>query len=387
MKTNRRDFVRLAGATGAGLVAFGLNSCSSPDFSMEFTGFTDGDMLTRLDGTETAEGLMIPVRINAPEGVKLNINGISTEFKEGVYTAMVTLKDYENKIEAVEKRSAKKESITLYRLKDFVNKYRFSLDDNIWFLKDIHVNSSKYKSIFENPYLGFLKQVHDTYGTKVHINIYYQCDGFNLSQMTDKFKPEWQANADWLRLSFHALQNDPDMPYLNAGYDQVKQDCEMVKTQIRRFAGEELMGPVTTLHWGEAKVEGCRALRDSGYKALAGYFEFEDAKPKVSYYFNNEQTQHISDRCVWCDTNEGIIYKKIHLVINSHKIDEIVPLLDKVKQDPIASAFLDLMIHEQYFHKTYKDYQPDYKEKVMLAMKWATHNGYKPSFLSDCLFS
>ena len=46
----------------------------------------------------------------------------------------------------------------------------------------------------------------------------------------------------------------------------------MVKEQIRRFAGDELMGPVTTLHWGEATVEGCRALRDSGYTALAGYF-------------------------------------------------------------------------------------------------------------------
>jgi hypothetical protein len=64
-----------------------------------------------------------------------------------------------------------------------------------------------------------------------------------------------------------------------------------------------------------------------------------------------------------------------------------VPLLDKVKQDPIASAFLDLMIHEQYFHKIYKDYQPDYKEKVMLAMKWATDNGYKPSFLTDSILS
>jgi hypothetical protein len=205
--------------------------------------------------------------------------------------------------------------------------------------------------------------------------------------MTDKYKPEWKDNAEWLRLSFHALQNNPDMPYLNAGYDQVKHDCELVKEQIKRFAGEELMGPVTTLHWGEAKVEGCRALRDEGYKALAGYFDIEDGKPKVSYYFNKEQTEHISKRAVWMDTREGIIYKKIHLVINSHKIEEIVPILDKVKQDPVASAFVDLMIHEQYFHKTYKDYQPDYKEKVMLAMKWATDNGYKPSFLTDCVFS
>lgn len=387
MRTNRRGFIRLTGAAGAGLIMCGFNSCSVPEFNMKFSGFTDGDMLTGLDGTESADGLIVPVRIEAPTGLKFTVNGLTADFNNGIYTAMVPLREYSNTIEAAEKKSGKKETITLFRLKDYVGKYRFSLDDNIWFLKDIHVNSSKYKSIFENPYLGFLKQVHDTYGTKIHINIYYQCDGFNLSQMTDKYKPEWKDNAEWLRLSFHALQNDPDMPYLNAGYDQVKNDCELVKEQIRRFAGEELMGPVTTLHWGEAKVEGCRALRDSGYKALAGYFNLDNGKPVVSYYFDKDQTEHISKRSIWTDTKEGIIYKKIHLVINSHKIDEIVPLLDKVKQDPIASAFLDLMIHEQYFHKTYKDYQPDYKEKVMLAMKWATDNGYKPSFLSDCILS
>ncbi len=364
----------------------GQGSCKPQAFGIKNIFPLNGDMLTALDGSETEEALLVPMSFEAPGGLEFTVNGIKAEFNDGIYTATIPLKEYSNTIETVEKRSGKKESITLFRLKNYVNKYRFSLDDNIWFLKDIHTNSSKYKSIFENPYLGFLKQVHDTYGTKIHINIYYQCDGFNLSQMTDKYKPEWKDNADWLRLSFHALQNDPDMPYLNAGYDEVKNDCSLVQEQIKRFAGEELMGPVTTLHWGEAKLEGCRALHDSGYKALAGYFNVEGDKPVVSYYLNKEQTEHISKRSVWVDTREGIIYKKIHLVINSYKIDEIVPLLDKVKQDPVASAFLDLMIHEQYFHKTYKDYQPDYKEKVMLAMKWATDNGYKPSFLSDCIF-
>jgi hypothetical protein len=387
MQTSRRNFVRLTGAAGAGLILGGLGSCNTPEFEMKFAGFIDGDMLTELDGMNTVNGLFVPLKVEAPAGLKLTINGIVPEYNAGVYTSNLLLNEYLNKVEVVEKRSGKSQSITLFRLKNYTGKYRFSLDDNIWFLKDISQNSSRYKSIFQNPYLGFLKEVHDTYGTKIHINIYYQCDGFNLSQMTDKYKSEWIDNSGWLRLSFHALQNDPDMPYLNSGYDEVKRDCEQVKEQIRRFAGEELMGPVTTLHWGEAKVDGCRALRDSGYKALAGYFNLENEKPVVSYYLNREQTENISNRSIWFDSKEGIIFKKIHMVINSYPIDQIVPLLDKIKLNPVSSAFLDLMIHEQYFHKTYRDYQPDYKEKVMLAMKWATDNGYKPSFLTDCIFS
>ena len=387
MKTNRRDFIKITGTTGAGLMAYGMGSCSVPDFDMKFTGPIDGDMLTSLDGKVTGNGLIVPFKIEAPAGLNFQINGLIPVFNDGTYIADIELNEYKNKVEISEKRSGRQEIITLFRLNDYTGRYRFSIDDNILFLKDINTNSKKYKSIFENPYLGFLKQVNVTYGTKVHLNIYYQTDGFNLSQMTDKYRSEWQANADWLRLSFHALQNDPDMPYLNAGYDEVKKDCKMVQEQIIRFAGEELLGPVTTLHWGEANTEGCRALHDSGYTALTGYFNLENGKPVVSYYMNKDQTEHISKRSVWCDTKTGIIFKKIHLVINSYQMDEIIPLLDQIKKDPIASAFIDLMIHEQYFHKSYIAYQPDYREKVMLAMKWANDNGYKPSFLTDCIFS
>jgi hypothetical protein len=342
-------------------------------------------MLTELDGTVDENGLKIPIKISAPKGLKFLINHIEPVFSDGIYSADVILNNYSNSVVLSEKNTDWHTQLTIFWLKDYVGKYRFSLDDNILFLKDIHLNSSKYKSIFQNPYLGFLKEVHDTYGTKIHINIYYQTEGFNLSMQTDKFKSEWENNSDWLRLSFHALQNEPDKPYLNSGYDEVKKDCEMVKAEIRRFAGEKVMPPVTTLHWGEAKVEGCRALCQSGYKALAGYFNLEEGKPVVSYYLNEEMTRHVDSRSVWRDNAEGIIFKKIHLVINSHKIDEIVPLLNEIKKDPVRSAFIDLMIHEQYFHKTYKDYQPDYKEKVMLAIKWADDNGYKPSFLSEAV--
>jgi len=47
---------------------------------------------------------------------------------------------------------------------------------------------------------------------------------------------------------------------------------------------------------------------------------------------------------------------------------------------------MDLMIHEQYFYPSYRNYQPDYRQKVLSAVKWASDNGYKPAFLSECIF-
>ncbi len=386
MKKSRRDFVKTAGIAGAAIIVTGLSGCSQEKGEMKIINFTDGDMLTGNDGIVKDGTLQTRILVSAPKGSRIRINDAKASFNGEYFSSDVVLKDYKNVIAVADKRSGASQSITIYWLKDILGKYRFSLDDNILFLKDINAHSNTYKSIFDNPYLGFLKQVHDTYGTKIHVNIYYQTDGFNLSQMTDKYKDEWKANAGWLRLNFHALQNDPDKPYQNSGYEEVKRDCIMVKEQIRRFAGEEVMGPVTTLHWGAATLEGSRALRDCGYKALSGYFEFENGEKRVSYYVDDARTMNLYKRVAWKDNAEDIIFNRINIVINNHKLQEIVPFLDELKKDPQRSAFMDVMIHEQYFHPTYREYQPDFREKVMATIKWCSDNGYKPVFLSEVLF-
>jgi hypothetical protein len=363
-----------------------LTDTGNMESKIKFMSPIDGDMLTEYDGQISGGSLLTDVRVSGSSGMKLKINGNTANFSDGKFTASVLLKDYKNIIEAVDSTTGEKSSIVVYRLKNVVNKYRLSLDDNIWFLKDINANAVKYKSIFENPYLGMLKKVHDTFGTKIHLNLFYQTDGFNLSQMTDKYKSEWKDNAGWLRLSFHALQEFPDRPYLTAGYDQVKHDCILVKDQIRRFAGEELMGPVTTLHWGAANTEGCRALRDQGYHALAGYFSAE-GPDTVSYYLNDEKRLHVNNRFIWRDNREELILSRMALVINTVKLEEIVPCLDRLRSSGHKPPYADLMIHEQYFYPSYFNYQPDYTDKVMTAVKWAADNGYKPAFLSECVFS
>lgn len=346
----------------------------------------DGDMLNEYDGIIVNGRLQITVKITAPSSCKIKVNGAEAIYKDGIFSAIVCLDNYRNVIDIVEESIGYKETLTVFWLRNYTKKYRVSLDDNIWFLRDIAQNSNLYKSIFENPYLSFFKQVHDTYGTKIHINIYYQTEGFNLSQMPAKYKGEWKDNADWLRLSFHALQDVPDKPYINAGYDEVKRDCEMIMEEIRRFAGEEMIGPVTTLHWGEATVEGCKALRDAGYSGLVGDFNVDNNMSPVSYYFDIEKRRHINKRFIWKDTQQDIIFVRSNIIIDCHKQNEITSFLDELLKDPHKSGYMDLLIHEQYFYPYYIAYQPNYRDKVLTAVQWAVDNGYKPAFLSDCIF-
>lgn len=343
----------------------------------------DGDMLNEKDGTPTDGTLVTKMKIEGPEGKKIMVNGVRAKYTDGIYLADLKLKKYENTVKIT--GAGSDQSIKVYWLKNYVGKYRFSIDDNIWFLRDINKNKDKYKSIFENPYLALLKKIHDTYGTKIHLNLFYQTEGFNLSQMTDKYKEEWKANSGWLGLSFHAFSEFPDKPYIKSSYEKCAKDCDLVKAEIKRFAGEEVMGKETTLHWGEGTVEACRALRDRGYTALAGYFNVDDNAAPVSYYLTPDQRRHLKSRFIWRDNKEGIIFARIALVVNTVNLNEIVPYLNNVKKT-YNPQYIDLMIHEQYFYPDYAHYQPDFSEKMMTAVKWAVDNGFKPGFLKEAVY-
>jgi hypothetical protein len=258
-------------------------------------------------------------------------------------------------------------------------RYRFSVDDNIYFLKDIAEHQKEYRSIFDNPYLAFWREMHQKYGTKFHFNIYYQTEGFNLSAMPGRYRQEWRDNADWLRLTFHARANDPDRPYLNAPASQVLADYRLVTHEIERFAGRELLSPVTTVHWGEATREACAALRQEGIRILAGYFEFgPDGKPRVSYYLSPDQVKHFEHLDYWKDTSLDLTFVKLHAVLNQIPLNRIVPTLEK-----ISPANLELMIHEQYFYPFYKNYLPDYRARVEQAIRWATEHEYRSVFYNE----
>jgi len=330
---------------------------------MEINFPIDGDMLHARDGSLTAGGL------------RINVAG--TE---------VLLDKYENTIEVMDGTTGRKKQVRIYWLPNFAGGYRLSIDDNIWFLRDIHRHEEIYTSIFDNPYLAFLRGLHLAYKTKIHLNLFYETDGFNLSQLSDKFAAEWKAQASWLRLSFHALGEFPDKPYQKADYATVKRDGERVMNEIRRFAGPGLMGPVTTLHWGEATVEGSRALRDLGYKGQLGYFNVDDELPPVSYYLDVEQRRHIKKRFIWKDTGEDIVFIRSSIVIDKTDLSKIRPHLDSYRTKGGLPPYVDLLVHEQYYYPSYFNYQPDFMDRIRTAVGWAVDNGYESKFLEECIF-
>lgn len=260
---------------------------------------------------------------------------------------------------------------------------RFSVDDVVWCLRDTALYARS--SIFENGFLRFWRDLHDETGLKVQLNIYYRDldTGWQLDAMPDRFRHEWRENADWLKLSFHALADLPAEPYAEASYEEVATDVRLVHDEIVRFAGPETLGRCTTLHWGAATRDGCRALRDIGVEALVGYFRLREGRPWVSYYLDAEQTALMQRQDFWTDLELRLTFIRHDLVLNEVPPHELEEKLQALAADPNQGEVLELMIHEQYFYPRFPGYQAHAAGMVREAARFVQKRGYRWAFYEE----
>lgn len=353
----------------------------------------DGDILNIYDAARDAEGTYIFARISAPQNMNICVNGINA-LCDGYEEYLVALPVTEGKNRLRLTCGSYCEDIHVYFRPDLCKLFRISSDDNILFLRNINRNKDKYSSIFDDPYLSIYKKAHDLYGACVDLNLFYETDDmpgfyekgeyFNLSMMTDKFKSEWEKNSDWLRLSFHANAEHPARPYLNSSYEELYADAKKVNGEIVRFAGESSLSSTATVHWGNATKEGTLAMKDLGYKTLAGYFELSDNnKPRVAYYYDPELIRHIGERDLWLNHETGILHSKIDLVLNTVKYNDLTNAFSKLFDNLHATGIVEIMIHEQYFYPEYKNYIPEFEKLIMESAELLYSINYRGSFIEN----
>lgn len=138
-----------------------------------------------------------------------------------------------------------------------------SIDDVIDSLADINEHANYYKSIFENRFFGYLKELHSIYGVKVVLYCFYENNerNFSLNQMTDIYKDEFEQNSEWLKLGFHTINGQTD--YANVSSEQLKQDYIKVANEIVRFAGIESLSSVIRLQGFQGTIDGISQLQNT----------------------------------------------------------------------------------------------------------------------------
>lgn len=353
-----------------------------------------GDYLNRHDGTLTDDRLVVTVNGTCAPGALVEVNGQPAQVVFDTFTADVPLTQPNETITA----RCGDETASLSVLADLKSRkrYRYSIDDNIEFLHDLGSEPESFNSLFDHWYLRFWKSLNEKYGTKVHINTYYELSdqSWNTSLMPDKWRDEWEANSDWLHLSFHARQNLPHRIYKEATYDRMAQDYELVVGQIKRYAGEAVLTNETTVHWAEAPLGACQALKDRGIDLLIGLFWVRDGQCTTKYYLDIPQAEYCHTRDAWQDTATGLTFVSCDQVVNSWPADRVIPELEPHVANPHTGEMIELLIHEQYFRqdrllvddlKRQDYFQSDIFAKVEQSVRWLTEQGYAPCFWSEGL--
>ncbi|MBN2328535.1 MAG: hypothetical protein JXR73_15430 [Candidatus Omnitrophica bacterium] len=384
MQINRRTFIQL---TSAGMAGVSLSeSTARADAVMRITQPFHGAVLNYRHGKKENGGLRIEVLGEAPLRDLVVVNNRPARREGSQFASSILLTDKETDITAVSEGSQGRleHRVRVVWDKGSFPRYRFSIDDNSFFLRDIA--RKQYKSLFDCFYLDILRSLNQKYGARFVLNIYYTTeDGFEIPQFPDRYKSEWQDNADWLKLAFHAYANMPDRPYQHASASKLIGDLDLVAEQIHRFAGEAVYSPPTVIHWGMVQPAALKPLAERGVRALSGYFSRVDSGWDVNYLIDDDRSAYLARNDALMDFESGIVFSKVDIVCNNVPVEKIIPLLDPLSRHPDTAEIMDMFTHEQYFWPFYKNYIHDHGKRLEAAIRWATEKGYKPVFFHEGL--
>lgn len=299
-------------------------------------------------------------------------------------------------------------------------KAHFLIDDCIWLFRD--VTREKPASLFDNAFLKILKNAYEKYGVKTQLNAFYRNssfygnDDFSLSDMTDAYKKEWQEASEWLKIGFHAKEEFPDYPLVNAKYDDAKALFNTIKSEVVRFAGESTFTYGVCPHWNTVSYEGVKALYDCGVRIMdvsVGDAKEYNGNPDSLPYghamrlLNNRQPEtrvysrggpdvainnsicaynHLSYK-EFDETNStlkavfdektGMFFKKFHtpqMTLNLMKTAEAESIISEYAAE---KEYVGVCVHEQYFYEDYLAYQPEFEEKIYIMGKVLSEKGYE----------
>jgi hypothetical protein len=383
---HRRRFLQTAtaGVAAGSLSGTSLAIAAAPQPAIEIEHPYHGAVLNRRHGVQSADGLTIEVRGRAASGVPVTVNAVPARREGDRFRAEVVLRDKETDLVAVAEDAAGRHEARTRVVWDRYSepRYRFSIDDNSFFLRDICQKG--YDSLFDCWYLEMLRELNRKYGAKFSVNIYYTTgDDFSLPQFPDRYRGEWRDNSEWLKLAFHAHADKPDRPYQDAPPEKLLADLDQVAEQILRFAGPEAYAPPTVIHWGMTRQSALRPLTTRGVRALSGYFRQINGVWDVNYRFSDEISEYLSRHDAWKDFDSGIVFSRVDIVCNSVPLDRTAATLEPQIKDPNTAEILDLFTHEQYFWPFYRNYLPDHPQRLDAAIRWATDHGYKPVFFHE----
>ena len=372
---------------------------------LEITSHRNGEILCHKHGRETDDALWIELCGIADSQSKVTVNGIPAARHDRVFKAEIPLRERISRVTAVahDKYGERTQTIVLVWDKASFKRYTVRIDDNSFVFTDLA--RERPSRLFEHFYLKGLKRLHERYGTKFILKCFYRNDHdpdhFTLDQMSDCYRGEFEDNADWLHFAFHAWSEFPDRPYQRCTEQKLAGDYDATTRELRRIVGEKACTPPTNVHWAMLPPNLFHVLRERGTRILtsAGFManriivngqaqDMGEGACDIGFFYEQDVARFMLDRRCFYDSDHDLFLSRTFFCFN---IDTPTEIEAKIRQEDAASIatgteVLEAVGHEQYAYPRYKNFLPDYFERLETCCRLPTELGYRPVFFQDGIF-
>ena len=144
----------------------------------------------------------------------------------------------------------------------YYKKCHLSIDDVSSCLINLSTKSDSYKSLFEEPFFGFLLKLHNSYRASFTLYAYEDL----CVDVPDTWKEEFYNNSDWLKLGFHAISKKCHPK--DVSFDTFKASFQHFCEEIKRFAGYETIAYTIRLDYYYANYSWVPFLHNQGVAVL-----------------------------------------------------------------------------------------------------------------------
>ena len=315
----------------------------------------------------------------------MTVNGVPAKRAGNAFAAEVLLQEKETDIVAVAEGGTGRREHRVRVVWDRHSRprYRFSIDDNSFFLRDIA--QKNYASLFDCFYLKMLRDLHAKYGAKfiaehlLHDRRRLQPAAVPRPLQGRVARQRRLAEAGLPRLRQRARPAVPGRPAGEA--DRRPRPGGRADPPLCRRGD---LRPADGDPLGHGPAGGLQAALRAG-------------RPRAQRLLRHASERLCDVNYRWTttapSTSPGTTPGRISTAASSSpgstssattcRVDQIVRTLEPLAKDPNTAEIMDLFTHEQYFWPFYRNYLPDHPQRLDAAIRWVTEHGYKPVFFHE----
>ena len=173
-----------------------------------------------------------------------------------------------------------------------------SFDDVGYCILDLVNNGASFDSLWDEPFFGMLKRLHDTYGAIFSLYIW---DVANLANIPSKFKTELTDSSAWLKFGFHSYTEGS---LADTSYNDAKTQYEtFINYVFSKIGGVNSVDRMPRLNYFAGNVNALRALRDANCGCI-GFLNTDDTRS--AYYLTQEELTYLRTHSLWSDRTNGL---------------------------------------------------------------------------------